>query len=47
MEIIPNFKKNAFPNIKKLQLNRMNTISGGGFFKKNNFLNKEKHNYNN
>ena len=47
MEIIPNFKKNAFPNIKKLQLNRMNTISGGGFFKKNNFLNKEKYNYNN
>lgn len=47
IEIIPNFKKNIFPNIKKLQLNRLNTISGGGFFKKNNFLNKEKANFNN
>ena len=45
LEDIPNFKKNAFPSLKKEKFNRMNTISGRTLFNKNNFSDKEKNNY--
>ena len=45
LDDIPTFKKNAFPTLKKVQFNRMNTISGRTLINKNNFLDKEKNNY--
>ena len=41
-EDIENFKKTEFPKLKIPKLNRLNTISGRGTIKKNNFLDKEK-----
>ena len=40
LEDIQSLKRNAFPSLKKIQFNRMNTISGRGLFKNNIFLDK-------
>ena len=40
LEDIQNLKRNAFPSLKKIQFNRMNTISGRGLFKNNIFMDK-------
>lgn len=44
IEDMQNFKKNAFPTLKKVKFNRLNTISGRTLFNKNNFLDKERNN---
>ena len=46
LEDIQNFKKNAFPTLKKVKFNRLNTISGRTLINNNNFLDKERSNYN-
>ena len=47
MEDTHSLKRNAFPSIKKINFSRMNTISGRGLFKNNNFLDKQSFKNNN